>query len=197
MPKLACKIPRKVALACSGGRDSMAALSFLLRGRREVDLLHYNHGTPGSEEAELFVSEVARKNDLKLEIGRPSEKIKPTESAWRDARYDFFAGSKLPIVMAHHLNDAVEWWVFSSFRGKPNLMPVTRNHKGVEIIRPFMFFSKSQLLRQNTLGGVEDPSNSDVSYSRNRIRKLVMPEALRINPGLLKTVSNLYREIDD
>ena len=59
MPKLACKIPVKVALACSGGRDSMSALDFLLRGKREVKLVHFNHGTPGSLEAEAFVAKTA------------------------------------------------------------------------------------------------------------------------------------------
>lgn len=192
MPKLACKIPPKVALACSGGRDSMSALSFLLRGRRDVDLLYYNHGTPGADEAEQFVSKVANSEGLKLSVGRSSKKIPSTELAWRNARYDFFASSDLPVVMAHHLNDAAEWWIFSSLRGKPNLMPVARLHEGVKILRPFMYFSKEQLLEQNVFGGIEDPSNSDVSHNRNRIRRNIIPEAVKVNPGLLKTISNLY-----
>ncbi len=192
MPRLACKIPNEVALACSGGYDSMSVLSFLLRGRRRVELLHYNHGTPGSKEAEDFVTEVAENCGLKLRVGRPAEEIKSTEQAWRNARYHFFSKSKLPVVMAHHLNDAAEWWIFSSLRGRPSLMPISRMHEGVKIIRPFMYFSKDQLLNHNTLGGINDPSNSDVSFSRNRIRKNVMPEALKVNPGLLKTISNMY-----
>lgn len=192
MPKLSCKIPSKVALACSGGHDSMSALSFLLRGRRDVSLLYYNHGTQGSDDAEQFVTDVAKREGLNLKVGRSSKKIQPTELAWRNARYDFFAKSDLPVVMAHHLNDAAEWWIFSSLRGKPNLMPITRFHEGVEILRPFIYFSKSQLLKQNIFGGIEDPSNSDVSYNRNRIRKNIIPEAVKVNPGLLKTVSNLY-----
>jgi tRNA(Ile)-lysidine synthase len=197
MPKLACKIPLKVALACSGGRDSMSALSFLLRGRRQVSLLHYNHGTPGSDEAEDFVSEAAKKEGLELLVGRPNKELESTELAWRDARYDFFAGSDLPIVMAHHLNDAAEWWIFSSLRGRPNLMPITRLHEGVEILRPFMHFSRDQLLKQNVFGGFDDPSNSNLAYNRNRIRKNIIPEALKVNPGLLKTVSNMYMRNHD
>ena len=197
MPKLSCKIPFKVALACSGGHDSMSALSFLLRGRRDVSLLYYNHGTQGSDDAEQFVTDVAKREGLDLKVGRSSKKIQPTELAWRNARYDFFAESDLPVVMAHHLNDAAEWWIFSSLRGKPNLMPVTRLHEGVEILRPFMYFSKKQLLEQNIFGGIEDPSNSDISYNRNRIRKNIIPEAVKVNPGLLKTVSNLYARNHD
>jgi len=170
----------------------MSALSFLLRGRRDVSLLYYNHGTHGSDDAEQFVTDVAKQEGLNLKVGRSSKKIQPTELAWRNARYDFFADSDLPVVMAHHLNDAAEWWIFSSLRGKPNLMPIARLHEGIEILRPFMYFSKDQLLEQNVFGGIEDPSNSDVSYNRNRIRRNIIPEAVKVNPGLLKTISNLY-----
>ena len=197
MPKLACKIPPRVALACSGGRDSMSALSFLLKGRRNVDLLYYNHGTAGSDEAEQFVSDIAKQEGLELRVGRPPAAIPPTELAWRQARYEFFAKSDLPVVMAHHLNDAAEWWIFSSMRGNPKLMPIKRLHEGVEIMRPFMYFTCEQLHRQNTLGGLDDPSNSDVSYSRNRIRHKIMPEAIKVNPGLLKTIYNLYERQND
>lgn len=196
MPKLACSIPRSVALACSGGSDSMAALSFLLKGKREVELLHFNHGTHGSDVAEAFVSRIAAERGLKLTVGKPKTDLKPTESAWREARYDFFSESKLPIVMAHHLNDAVEWWIFSSLRGCPTLMPIERKHEGVKILRPFMFFTRDELIKHNSLNNVEDPSNHDLRYCRNRIRSNVVPEALKINPGLFKTIQNLYRRVD-
>ena len=192
MPKLACKIPKKVALACSGGADSMAALSFLLRGRREVELLHYNHGTAAADEAENFLHEVANSKGLKLNVGRSKNKLKESEAAWREARYSFFSQSTLPIVMGHHLNDAVEWWIFSSLRGNPKLMPVSRKHGKVDILRPFMFFTKNELVQHNYLSNITDPSNINTDFSRNRIRSEIVPQALIVNPGLMKTIKNLY-----
>ena len=41
-------------LACSGGRDSMSALEFLVRGRREVTVAYFNHSTPHGEDAEII-----------------------------------------------------------------------------------------------------------------------------------------------
>ena len=48
------KIPERVAIAVSGGIDSMAVLDFLRRSR-DVVVLHYNHGTPYAPEAEALV----------------------------------------------------------------------------------------------------------------------------------------------
>ena len=77
MPKLACKIPEKVALACSGGADSMSALSFLLKGKREVVLLHFNHGTKGSDIAEDFVLRIAEQSKLNLRNWSAKDDIVP------------------------------------------------------------------------------------------------------------------------
>ena len=192
MPKLACKIPERVALACSGGADSMSALSFLLKGKREVVLLHFNHGTKGSDIAEDFVLRTAEQSKLECVVGRPEKSLPANEASWREGRYKFFSESNYPVVMAHHLNDAAEWWIFSSLRGNPSLMPIKRYHNGVEILRPFIFFSRDKLVNHNYLGNVEDPSNKNLKHSRNRIRNKIVPEALKVNPGLLKTVSNLY-----
>ena len=52
MIKLACKIPKKVVLACSGGRDSMSALEFLVKGRRDVTVAYFNHGTDHGDDAQ-------------------------------------------------------------------------------------------------------------------------------------------------
>ena len=41
MIRLACKIPIEVVLACSGGRDSMSALEFLVRGKRRITVAYF------------------------------------------------------------------------------------------------------------------------------------------------------------
>ena len=35
---------------------------------------------------------------------------------------------------------------------------------------------------------MEDPSNTDIKYMRNYIRHVMMPNALRVNPGLHKVL---------
>ena len=194
MIRLSCKIPKKVTLACSGGKDSMAALAFLLNGKREVTVAHYNHGTQHGQIAENFLRQVCTDSGIEFVSERCSSNPPGGESKeafWREKRYEFFKKLPGPIITAHHLDDAVEWWIFSSLRGDPKLIPVKRNNPLV--IRPFLTSSKDQLHRQ--LGDflfVEDPTNKDTNFARNYIRHELGPMCLNVNPGLHKTVKKMY-----
>ena len=194
MIKLACSIPREIILACSGGKDSVAALNFLLRGKRKVTLAYFNHETAHSHSAEAFVKRLANHHGLDLKLGSYINKEgskKPTEADWREQRYDFFRTLGGKIVTAHHLNDAAEWWLFTSIRGNPRVMPTTR--KDPDIIRPFIKTPKDDFHRvAKPDSWSEDPSNTDWSYSRNRIRHEMMPSVLKVNPGFLTNVRKLY-----
>ena len=53
--KMLNKIPNKVAIALSGGIDSMVCLDFLLKGNKDILALHFNHGTESSNLYEEFV----------------------------------------------------------------------------------------------------------------------------------------------
>ena len=91
------------------------------------------------------------------------------------------------VVTGHHLDDAVEWWVFTSINGNGRLIPYANNN----IIRPFLLTKKSIIDRwvaRNSVRHVSDPSNLDVKYARNRIRSNLIPEILKINPGIHKVV---------
>lgn len=195
MIRLACKIPKKVTLACSGGKDSMAALSFLLKGRRDVTVAYYNHGTPHGQEAHKFVQDKC--NELGLNfiseacVESPPPKASK-EEFWRNKRYKFFEKAQSPIITAHHLDDAVEWWIFSSLRGKPSLMPIER--KSPNVLRPFLLSSKKDLHRQLDIKHIQDPSNKDLKFARNFIRHELHPLCLNVNPGLATTVKNLYQK---
>jgi len=191
MVRLACKIPIEVVLACSGGRDSMSALEFLLRGRRRVTVAHFNHGTPHSFEAEEFVREFCASRGIPLKVGRYSNVKSPTEANWREERYEFLKGLGLPVVTAHHLRDAVEWWIFSALRGKPSLTPVSWENDLV--LRPFLLTPPDELWeRFDSFPHVEDPTNALDEHSRNIVRHDILNDALRVNPGLFTTVKNLY-----
>lgn len=194
MIRLACKIPKNVTLACSGGKDSMSALSFLLKGKRNVTVAYYNHGTPHGHEAHKFVETECHRLGLDFVsavcLDAPPKKLSK-EEFWRDKRYDFLKQVKGPIITAHHLEDAVEWWIFSSLRGKPSLMPVTR--ESPEVLRPFLLSSKERLHRHLDLNYIQDPSNKNTKFSRNYIRHELQPMCLNVNPGLLTTIKNLYK----
>ena len=184
------KIPRQVAIAVSGGIDSMASLDFLRRAHK-VLVLHYNHGTPYAPKAEALVRDYCAEHNLDLIVGKCEEEMPSGVSAeawWRDCRYKFFTeATDLPIVTAHHLDDVVENWVFTALNGNPFLIP----HKRDQFIRPFLTTQKTDFTLWCVRAGVptiDDPSNDDTKYRRNYIRHTMMPHVLAINPGIKKTI---------
>ena len=190
MIRVTGKIPRRVAVAVSGGIDSMAALDFLRRSH-EVVVLHYNHRTPYAPKAESLVRAYCMKHKLTIVIGRCEEEMPAgvsKEAWWRDQRYKFFTeATSSPIVTAHHLDDQVENWIFTSMNGNPFLIPHARD----QFIRPFLTTEKSALTLWCVRKGVptiDDPSNDDTKYRRNYIRHTMMPHVLAINPGIKKTI---------
>ena len=64
------KLPRRPCVAVSGGPDSMAVLDFL--SRKNPVVLHFNHGTQHGEDAELFVRDYCKENNLELHVGQIS-----------------------------------------------------------------------------------------------------------------------------
>jgi tRNA(Ile)-lysidine synthase len=185
------KIPRQVAIAVSGGIDSMASLDFLRRAHDVVVVLHYNHGTPYAPKAEALVRAYCIEHKLTIVLGRCEEEMPAgvsKEAWWRDQRYKFFTeATDLPIITAHHLDDQVENYLFTALNGKPFLIP----HKRDQFIRPFITTEKTDFTLWCVRKGVptiDDPSNEDTKYRRNYIRHTLMPHVLNINPGIKKVI---------
>ena len=199
MIRIIGKIPPVVTVACSGGIDSMTVVDFLLKGRRKVHLAYFNHDTPHSKEAELFLKKYIAKKNLTLTVGRVQGKKgrKSLEEFWRDERYKFLESlNSKYIITCHHLDDAVETWLFSSFHGNPKLIPYERNSK---IYRPFLMTEKKEIVSYAERKGVEwidDPSNRMTkNIMRNHIRHNVLPEVLKVNPGLRTMIRKKLIEI--
>ena len=191
MIRLSEKLPRKIAVAVSGGCDSMAALDFLRRSH-EVLVLHYNHGTPSSDEAEKIVREYCNNHSLILKCAKNTESPPPgasLEDFWRSKRYNFFEGERdsLLVVTCHHLDDVAETWLFTSLHGNPYLIPQIRDC----FIRPFLQTRKAVFedwCDRKNVPYAEDPSNCDTRFMRNFIRHEMISKALVVNPGLHKVL---------
>jgi len=192
------KIPKRVTVACSGGLDSVAVVDFLLKGKRKVDLLYFNHDTLHGRKAEEFVKKLAGTRGLTLLIGRVrgTRGSRSLEEFWRDERYDFFGTVRSPfIITCHHLDDAVETWLMSSFNGSPKLIPY---HRPPNIYRPFLLTKRSQLedyAHRKNLDWIDDPSNISTAHARNYVRHQIVPHVLKINPGIRKTIKKKLIEI--
>ena len=195
MINISMKLPDHVAIAVSGGPDSMAALDFLSR-KKSVLALHFNHKTSHSDMAEHLVSDYCAARNIPLAIGELQVDMPPNtsrEDFWRKQRYEFFEwaavyqGKDLPVITCHHLDDVIETWLFTSIHGDPRLIPSKRGR----YLRPFLTTRKAIFEDWCDRKGVPyiiDPSNTDISFMRNYIRHELMPHALRINPGLSKVL---------
>ena len=184
--KLIGTIPEKVYLACSGGVDSMVVLNYLLKGKRDVELLFYHHNTKTSDEALEFLNSFVQDTKLKLHVGYYNS-TKKTENDWRNGRYEFFAKFKdRPIITCHQLDDNIETFFLSTIKGTPKFIPYDRDN----IIRPFLLVSKKEFYyhaKRNNIKWAEDITNSQNDHDRNKIRNLVLPVFKEINQGLDKT----------
>ena len=191
MIKLQTKLPRQLYVACSGGVDSMVALDFLKRNH-EVRVLHFNHGTAHGAEAEKFVTQYCRKNDIAYIVDRVRGTIPPgnsKEAWWREQRYSFFDKYDVhPIVTAHHLDDCVETWVWSAMHGTPKIIPYRRNW----VVRPFRLTRKRDFelwASMHQVPFIQDDSNENIHYTRNFIRHEMMPSVLKVNKGIHKVIA--------
>jgi len=191
------KIPEKIGIAVSGGIDSMVALDFIQRSYRDITVVHINHGTDHAPDALEFVKEQSERRKLKFWTNKEDQYkfsvANNKEEAWRNLRYSHFEKFDIPIVTAHHLDDCLETWLFSTFNGKPKTIPYKRGN----VIRPFLLTKRQSIVNYASKHGVEyinDPSNNDCNYMRNQIRHKIVPEVLKVNPGIHKIVHRIIKD---
>ncbi len=190
-----------VAVALSGGADSMALFHFMCSVRDRLGIkvvaLHVNHGLrTESEQEEVFVAQYCEKLGVQCITTRldMNNNTKPqglsTESWARDLRYSFFAdemkkhGAKL--ATAHTLSDRAETVLFNLTRGTSMKgaggIPAVRG----DIIRPLIDCTRQDVeeyCHRHSIPYVTDQTNFEDIYSRNKIRLNVLPQLKRINPA--------------
>lgn len=209
-----------VAVALSGGSDSMALIHFMKSQSElfgfKVIAVNVEHGIRGKESLSdsEFVENYCKKADIPLirySVDAPkkaqTDKLS-LEQAARILRYECFAdaikkGKCDKIATAHHLSDNAETVLFNLFRGASlkgvSGIPETNGY----VIRPFISVSKDEIadyIAENDIPFVTDSTNFDTEYSRNYIRQIILPEIKKIFPEAEKRISNfsaIAKEEDD
>jgi tRNA(Ile)-lysidine synthase len=189
MQKLSA-LPKKVSVALSGGVDSVVLLHYLKRNH-DVTALHYVHDSEYALTELEFVTNMCKEWNVRLVVEyqtKPKSKDQSKEEGWREARYKFFKNVDETVCTGHTLNDAAEWYVFSSLNGAGHYM----EYRHANVVRPFITTRKEELLayaKKHELTWLEDPSNQDTNFAaRNRIRHEILPLALKVNPGIFSMV---------
>jgi tRNA(Ile)-lysidine synthase len=204
-----------VLCAVSGGMDSMALLHVLLSLRETLGFLlyaaHFNHKLRGDEAERdaTFVASYCREHNIPFLLGEgdvakeaENQRCGIEETA-RSMRYAFLEDAAKEvgatrILTAHHADDNVETLLLhlvrgTGLRGLTGIPPV----RGM-IARPLLATSRleiSEYVQQNQLPFVEDSSNKDDSFARNRLRHNVLPVLKEMNPNLIHALSGTVRSL--
>lgn len=179
-------------VALSGGVDSISIAYHLLEAGKLKAALWFNHGDDASSHEYQVVHNFCRSNSLNLFIGDESmvdvKHSTSREKHWSDLRNSWFNTFNGQVITGHNLDDAVEYYLMTSFQGEGHYT----NYKNGNVCRSYLTTPKSDLVEyamENNLKWFEDPTNGDVEFTyRNRIRHMILPEALKVNPGLYNTV---------
>lgn len=206
MLKMTHRLPHDtIKLAFSGGVDSLAIANFWKR-KSNVVLMHFNHGCEYSDEIEAQARDRAALLNMPIIVGHLTEE-KPSnqslEEFWRIQRYRFlYGGEGNHVVTGHHLDDAIETWLWSSMHGEGKIISpkadYTHNGKTNTLHRPFLLTPKRNIeeyAHRHGLMPVDDPFNRSDKSMRNYIRNTMMPHVLHVNPGIEKTIRKKYLEM--
>lgn len=164
-------------LAVSGGVDSAVLLDLFSKTNNHLVVAHVDHGIRGEESAAdaRFVKELAKKYNVpfvSIELNLASS---ASEELARNERYKFLlkeaAKFNALVVTAHHEDDAVETIALNIERGTGwrGLMALNR----LGIMRPLLGMTKQQIYDyaiKHHLEWVEDATNRELIYARNRMR---------------------------
>lgn len=198
-----------VIVAVSGGIDSMVLMDILANAAPilgcTLSVAHVNHRLRGrsSDADERFVKGEAKKRGLEFRSGRvdvkrtaEQEKLSVQEAA-RRLRYGFFDQVRMElgarhIATAHHADDNAETMLFHFVRGTGIKglagIPAVRE----AYIRPLLGVRRKEIAayaKSRRIQYREDASNRSTDYTRNYIRRSVIPLLeRRVNPGLSETL---------
>ncbi len=207
----------RVLCAVSGGADSMCLLHWMLNQEDlQVCAAHFEHGLRGEESLRdaAFVEAWCAERGVPFLLGRGDaaaaarEKGRGIEETARELRYAFLeqAAERLGcdwILTAHNADDNAETMLLNLCRGAGAAglcgIPPVRGR----ILRPLLGCTRAEIedyLRREEVPHVEDGSNREEIFRRNRIRLQVMPVLRELNPrfsqAALRT-ADLLREDRD
>ena len=201
--------PKGGVLLCavSGGRDSVCLLHYLAAIAPEYGFTvaagHLNHRMrPEAQRDEDFVRELCR--TLGVEFYTEAAPVYEMAARWglgveetgRKLRYDFLLRTAETIgadriATAHHAQDQAETVLLNLLRGTgPEGLGGIPPVRG-KIVRPLLRTSRAEIedyLAARHLSYVEDSTNQDTHYARNRLRRELWPALETINPALERAI---------
>src|SRR5947209_2660845 len=202
----------RVVVAVSGGPDSLALLSVL----REIvpafplhlTVAHFDHGwRAGSRADRDFVASMASAWGYDFRTARAADDIPHTENAARGPRYAFprqtaADTNSTAIALGHTQDDQVETLLLHLLRGSGSRGLGAMRRRDGDLARPLLDISRQEIetyLARLHLMPRRDPTNDDVRFTRNRLRKQLLPVIDAFDPAareLLARTADILGEED-
>ena len=203
-------------LSISGGQDSMALLTLILDLQRiykwKVHIWHGDHGWhKQSEQISKELGKWCETKQLSFWCTKTSKDEVPTENKAREWRYKHLINhaktisNKYPsipcnyVVTGHTGSDRAETFIMNlargaNIRGLSSLKESRKLDNEVKLIRPMLDFSRSETIKichEMQVPIWIDPSNSDITFTRNRIRKEILPVLEKLHSGSTMRIARL------
>lgn len=202
-----------IIVGVSGGADSVALLDVLYKLNYSCVVAHCNFHLRGDESMrdEYFVESLVEKYKLPYEkidfdtIQWAHKKSISIEMAARELRYTWFAQLSEKyhtdyIAVAHHSDDNIETVLLNLTRGTGILGLTGIAPKNGRVVRPFLDISRKDILTylsENGLSHVDDSSNADSHYRRNKIRNEIVPLFESMNPAFRRSMRQTMEHLSE
>lgn len=201
-----------VLCALSGGGDSVYLLCRLLEGAEQggytVRCAHYNHRLRESARRdENFVRELCTRWEVPLTVGsgdvagESARRGIGTEECAREMRYAFLEKTAREtgctcIATGHNAGDNAETVLMNLIRGCSLRGLTGIPERRGSIVRPMLDVSRQEIrdyLDAHGIPYVEDETNGDERYTRNRVRRQLIPLLEEMNPRAVEHINALSR----
>ena len=201
---------KTVVIATSGGPDSMCLLNLINQNTNyKIICAHVNHQLREESKQEAkMVKHYCTSNNITYEYYEIENYKGNTENYAREKRYEFFKkilkkyNSKY-LLTAHHGDDLIETIIMKISRGNiDNLVGFKKLTKrdNYYIYRPLITKTKEDILnycKKNKIEYAVDQTNFEDTYTRNRIRKYILPELKKENKNIHINFIKLSNKIEE
>ena len=208
---------RRVWLACSGGRDSLALAALCVQLYRQdklpflPQLLHVDHGLQA--DSKVWAGHVARwakVQNLPCHI-LPTQVQGYDEQAARQARYDVMRAhinQDDVLLLAHHADDQAETVLMRLIQGagvnglsgmQPWRIQDRDGHRNI-LWRPWLTVRRAQIsayAQRLKLPYIDDPTNDTGNNVRSGLRRDIMPVLATYNPNVVDNIARSAQLLSD
>ncbi len=209
---------QKFVVAVSGGVDSMVCLRAMLEcvEASKVVVAHCNYGLRDQADTETqMLEQTCKRWGVECQVARfdtasiCAQRGEGVQVVARELRYGFFEelchrhGANY-IVLGHNTEDCSETFFINLLRGSGlrglRGMPHKRAHRQDFVLRPMVFASRSQIVQYAKACGVpfmEDASNNETYYLRNKLRHNILPHLRGIDNNFDKTLASVCSKLGE